>query len=206
MYSIECYLRRQPFHSPEEPIVRNADFTAFWETENSSRARIDFFRGAIEPEVMSLYGILTSAFSNKNLISLCGIRAGQQSISLRASSLEDIDMLLVAFDVTRSATLRHLDLSENNFGILGKIILGESVRENAVLKTLSFGNTALYGCCGELDKLHQAKVHSFNYRMGLSLFLKNYDVNTAPIRLIFEYLFGYDYIETCNPNLFLRTK
>lgn len=79
----------------------------------------------------------------------------------------------------------------------------KAIRENCTLKRLRLHHdpSVRTQILDPLDKIHQAKVHSFNFRMALSLFLKQFGVDSFPTRLIWEYLFGFDFIEICKPKV-----
>lgn len=164
--------------------------------ERASRPSIDISYN--EGSILDLFGILSSARINKNIKSLCGIEQTQSFANLSDQKLEDIEMLLLCFDIKKSVSLKFLDIRSNAFGQFGSFILGEALRENVWLKSLTYRHSIMTAplCQANPDRIHAAKVFSFNFRMAIHLFLKKYDLNEMPpVRLIFEYLFGFDFVE-----------
>ena len=168
--------------------------------ETISRPNIDL-TCKDKASILNLFGILTSARLNKNMISLCGIQRRQEFANLNSCKVEDIEMLLLGFDLKRSFSLKSLYLPNNKFGPFGSFVLCEALRENVWLKSLSHESNPLTrplssSATLQYKNIHFAKVHSFNFRMAISIFLKKFDLNEMPpVRLIFEYLFGYDFVD-----------
>ena len=156
-----------------------------------------------------------SARSNPNIISLCGVREGSTSADFSSRSLQDQEMPFVAHDLSRSPHLRMVDLTDNPIGEFGKLILAETVRENMVLQSVrlmpepwrrtqcDFKTSDRYSNALErpymrgqpMNIIQRAKVHSLNFRMAVSLFIKEFGVDRIPTRLIFEFLFGFTHKE-----------
>ena len=175
----------------------------FWKLENQSRPRVSMCCKEC-PGPINVEAIVSRARSNPNIISLCGVRRGQKEADFRSASVLEQEMHFVAFDIIRSPYLSTVDLSDNPLKDFGKLILAEAIRENATLKRLRIHHDPWIRTQADdpHDKIQEAKIHSFNYRMALSLFLKEFGVDTFPTRIIWEYLFGYDYIEICKPLIF----
>jgi hypothetical protein len=171
--------------------------------EHLSRPSIDI--SYHEGSILDLFGIISNARINKNIQSLCGIEQTQNFANLSNQKLEDIEMLLLCFDLKKSVSLKTLDIRYNAFGQFGSFVLGEALRENVWLKSLTYRNSLITVplCQANPDRIHAAKVLSFKFRMAIHLFLKNYDLNEMPpVRLIFEYLFGFDFVELKKSQIF----
>lgn len=182
----------------------------FWKQENSMRPRIHPHhlictrcRGT-----KKLKEILQ--FAEASDVALCGVRKGQTTADFRSHHIMDQEVPLVAHDIMRTSSLRSVDFTDNPFGDFGKLIIAEVIRENITLKSVRVfqepWNRSQRSRMIKHDKIHEAKVHAYNYRNAICIFLKEFGVDTIPTRLIFEFLFGYTHVELEKVNAAFRLK
>ena len=108
-----------------------------WAKEDGSRPCINL--RCVEcagPRALDVF--LEAAGGHPTLSSLCGVPVDGKVLNVRLNNLTAQDVRLVAFDLRRNLSLTTLDISQNNIGLYGALILSEALRETRFIRNLKF--------------------------------------------------------------------